>query len=357
MLLTQYPGKKILGILLTPISWLWDWVYRSRRFFYTYDLISQNEFRVPVISVGNLTFGGTGKTPFTLWLSEYLYNYQKMKVMILMRGYKGKLENSSGILHADSKLGFSPFEYGDEALLYARRLKNASIVVGKERSKNLNFYFHKELPDVVLLDDGHQHLKLARDLNIVLFDATMGLDNYKLAPSGYMREGFSALKYADLIILGRVDQVSPEKLGKLRELIYSKVGNHVPMGEVYYSLSGLFTSNCNDFIDLDLIRGKNVICIAGIASPKSFFNMVKGVGANVIDELIFPDHHFFTFEDISQVLAEAEKKNAFVITTEKDMVKIRRVINDERIMYFEVQVCFSSGEEETKKIINNCLDK
>jgi tetraacyldisaccharide 4'-kinase len=348
--------KNSWKVLLSPFSWLWEWIYIFRRFLYTYDLVAQNQYRVPIISVGNLTFGGTGKTPFTLWLSEYLSHRQNKKIMILMRGYKGKLEHSSGILHADSRLGFSPFEYGDEALLYARRLKDASIVVGKNRSQNLDYYFHKELPDVVLLDDGHQHLKLGRNLNIVLFDATMPLTRYKVAPMGYMREGFSALKDADLIVLGRVDQVSPEKLNDLRSLVNAKASGAVPIAEVYYSLSGLFTSDSNEMMDLELIRGKNVICIAAIASPGSFFSMVKDVGANVIEEIAFPDHHFFTYNDLNEILARAEEQNAFVITTEKDMVKIRRIINDERIMYFEIQICFASGEQKAREIIDRCVN-
>ena len=126
------PILKFLMILLTPISFLWDGIYRLRRFLYSYNFIKVDKFQVPIISVGNLTFGGTGKTPFTIWLSEYI-NQKNKKVMILSRGYKGNLENSSGILRSGKKLGFNPFEYGDEALLLVRRLKNAVVVVGNKR--------------------------------------------------------------------------------------------------------------------------------------------------------------------------------------------------------------------------------
>ena len=121
--------RKLLG----PFSWAWESVYQVRRFAYNYGVFKRNKFQVPIISVGNLTFGGTGKTPITLWIAEY-FNSRERKVMILMRGYKGKLEHSSGILRSGKKIGFNPFYFGDEALLFARRLQNVSVVVGKNRS-------------------------------------------------------------------------------------------------------------------------------------------------------------------------------------------------------------------------------
>src|SRR5690606_13385277 len=131
---------------LTPLAFLWEGFYRVRRFFYTYGYLQQNVFQVPIVSIGNLTFGGTGKTPFTLWLSEF-YARNDLKVMILMRGYRGQLEKSSGILHGGRKLGYNAFEYGDEPLLLARRLEKASIVVGRNRSENLRYHYDREQPD------------------------------------------------------------------------------------------------------------------------------------------------------------------------------------------------------------------
>jgi tetraacyldisaccharide 4'-kinase len=130
--------KVINLIFLTPISLLWEFVHDIRRTFYDYGIFKQYSFHVPVISIGNLTFGGTGKTPFTLWLAKFLGQENK-KVMILMRGYKGKLENIGGVIEAGKKINPDPYIYGDEALLYARQLENASIVVGKKRSELVYF--------------------------------------------------------------------------------------------------------------------------------------------------------------------------------------------------------------------------
>ncbi len=157
-------------ILLTPLALLWEGVYRLRRAAYRYGTFEQRHFKVPIISIGNLSFGGTGKTPFTLWLAENLAKRNK-SVMILMRGYKGKLEHQSGILRGGAKIGSTPLDFGDEAILLSRRLPEAAVVVGKNRADNLDKYFDEVRPDVVLLDDGHQHLRIARQLNFVFFDA------------------------------------------------------------------------------------------------------------------------------------------------------------------------------------------
>ena len=348
---------KILPILstvfLSPISILWENIYRVRRFSYNFGIFSRNEFKVPIISIGNLTFGGTGKTPFTLWLSDYLYGLDK-KVMILTRGYKGKLEHKSGILKSDRRLGYNPMLYGDEPMLLARRLTNASIVVGKNRSENLKHYFESEKPDVVLLDDGHQHSKLARNVNIVLFDSLMSLQRYKVAPKGYMREGFSALKDADLVVLGRCDQASSEQKEKLKKMIL-EYNPRIPFAEISYLPTGLFDSNYEKALELDQIANQNVICIAGIASPGSFYNSIENLGAKIVHKETFPDHHYFTTEEIDRLIQLAKKENAIIITTEKDIVKIRKISDASEIYYLEIKVNFMNGKEQTQEIISKAF--
>ncbi|MBT3585219.1 MAG: tetraacyldisaccharide 4'-kinase [Halobacteriovoraceae bacterium] len=329
-------------------------MYRIRRFFYSFGYLKREVFKVPIISIGNLTFGGTGKTPFTLWVSEYMASKNK-KVMILMRGYKGSLEHFSGILRSDGRLGFNPAEYGDEALLLARRLKNASVVVGKNRAENLDFYFDEEKPDVVLLDDGHQHLQLQRRMNIVLFDCLMPLANYKVAPQGYMREGFSALKSAEVIVLGRADQVDLEKIASLKKLITPHLSPGVAFAEIKYIPVGFYDIHYHMAFDLNDIRGKKVICVAGIASPNSFFSLAESLGAEILEQKAFPDHHQFKLDELTTLCERAEKNDCIILTTEKDMVKMRRIHDSSNIVYLEIKVEFIRGEEKVKEIISNCI--
>lgn len=342
-------------IMLKPFSLIWGSLYYSRRIFYDYGIFKQRSFQVPIISVGNLTFGGTGKTPFTLWLSEYLHTKNK-QVMILMRGYKGRLENSSGLLHAGKKVSPDAGDYGDEALLFARRLKDATVVVGKKRSENLSFYFPKVNPDVVILEDGHQHIKIKRKINIVLFDALMPLHRYHVAPLGYMREGFHALKDADLIVIGRADLVTPKKINSIKDMLMPYLPNAIQFAEVAFRPNGFYNSAYDMVYTLDQIRGRKVICVAGVANPKSFFKLLEDLGAEVLVTESFPDHHFFKPDEINSLLSYAKSEDALLVTTEKDIVRIKKIVNDENIVFLEVDIHFLSGEAETKKIIDSCFE-
>lgn len=342
-------------LFLTPLSWLWASIYYFRRICYDYGILKQRSFVVPIISVGNLTFGGTGKTPFTLWLSEYLHSKQK-HVMILMRGYKGKLENSGGLIQAGKKINPDPADYGDEALLFARRLNDATVVVGKKRSENLSFYFPKVQPDVVLLEDGHQHIKIKRKLNIVLFDALMPLSRYHVAPLGYMREGFSALKDADLVVIGRADQAKPEKIESLKNLLRPHLPQGIHFAEVGFRPNGFYNASYDLVYTLDQIRNKKVILMAGIANPQSFFKLLEDLGAEILVTESFPDHHFFKPDEINALLSYAKSEDALIVTTEKDIVRIKKIVNDDSIVFLEVDIHFLKGEWETKELIDSCFE-
>ncbi|MCK5882144.1 MAG: tetraacyldisaccharide 4'-kinase [Bacteriovoracaceae bacterium] len=346
---------KVLELtVLLPLSALWESVYRFRRFLYNYNFFHSYSFEVPIVSVGNVFFGGTGKTPFSMWLGEYFHQKEK-KVMVLMRGYKGNLESGNGILNSSSMVGYNPHDFGDEAILLARRLSNASVVVGKNRAQNLCHYFPLENPDVVVLDDGHQHLKLNRKLNFVLFDSLMSLDKYHTAPRGYLREGLTSLKDVDVIAFGRADLVSRSKINSVKSLINPYLEKDVIFAEFCYEPTGLYNSNFDYIHDLEFLRGKKVICIAGVASPEAFYTSIQNHGADVIHRASFPDHHYFTLEELTEVLALARENQAIVITTEKDIVKMRRVVEDERLLFLEVKVKFLSGQEEIEKRLDQVL--
>ena len=344
----------IKRIFFSPLSWIWETVYFLRRACYDYGILRQRSFQVPIISIGNLTFGGTGKTPFTLWLAEYLYKRNK-KVMILMRGYKGKLENSSGIISSNNKMIPDPVEYGDEPLLFARRLVDATIVVGKNRSENLSFYFPKVEPDVVLLDDGHQHIKIKRKLNIVLFDATMPLIRYKVAPLGYMREGFQALKDTDLVVIGKADIAGEAKIQALKEFLNPYLPVGVEFAEVGFRPNGFYNAANDLMYTVDQIKGRKVICVAGVANPQSFFKLLEDLGAEVIVTESFPDHHYFKPDEINALLSYAKNEDALLVTTEKDMVRIKKIVEDDTIVFLEVDIHFLKGEEATLQIIDSCF--
>lgn len=348
-------NKWVEFFLLKPVSGLWANAYRLRRSLYEYGVFKKNYFKIPVISVGNITFGGTGKTPMIIWLTRY-FEEENLRPLILTRGYKGELEHKSGILKSGQRFRSNPQEYGDEPLLISRKMKNGAVVVGKRRSENLQKYFHEVEPDVVLLDDGFQHIQLYRSLNIVLFDALLPLEKYKTAPMGYLREGLTSLKDADAIVISRVDQVSEKKIESLIDLLQTYYRPGIPIAKVRYIPEGIFDCYDNESMKLEELAGKNVLAISAIASPESFYQMLESFGARIVDKAQFSDHYFFKIEDINELLVRASRHNAIIMASEKDIVKIRRVSGDPRLNYLSIKVDFVSGEEAVlssiKKVLN-----
>lgn len=337
-----------------PISWLWEGTYRLRRSCYEYGFLSRSHFKVPVLSVGNLTFGGTGKTPMILWLADYMAS-RDLNPVVLTRGYRGFLENSGGILKSGQRFRLNPQDYGDEPLMIASKMKRGAVIVGKERGKNLERYFPEVLPDVVLLDDGFQHLQIHRAFNIVLFDATMALERYRIAPRGYLREGLSALKDADAIILSRANLVSKDRKEELKALLKRHYHHNPLICEVSYRPVGLFDGFDAYISNVGDLSGQDIVAVTAIASPDSFYQTLESYGANIVARMSFPDHYFFTQTDVNEILLQATKNAAIVVCSEKDMVKLRRVSQDPRLNFLKVHVEFLSGEDKLKEALGKVL--
>jgi len=275
--------------------------------------------------------------------------------MILSRGYKGNLENKFGILHAGKKLGFNSFEFGDEPILLARGLKHSSVVVGKNRAQNLEYYFPKEQPDVVLLDDGHQHLKLKRDMNIVLFDALMPLSSYSVPPLGYMREGFFGLRDADIVVFNRADLVPEKKLIAIKKLIQPHIHRDITFVDIAHSVHGIFDSNFKKVFEPNQVQGKRVLALAGIGAPEAFFMLLEELGCELIEKRVLPDHHLWQKDELSEISRQASEKNAIVVTTEKDIVKVRHLGQGMNFYYLEIGVKFLNGEADFTKALGQYL--
>ena len=338
----------------TPLSFIWEWVYRMRRSFYEYGVFKKHTFKVPVISVGNISFGGTGKTPTIVWLADWL-NEKGLTPVVLTRGYKGQLEHSSGLLKSGQKFRLNPFDYGDEPLMISNKMKKGAVIVGKKRAENLLKYFAEVRPDVVLLDDGFQHLQIFRSFNIVLFDASMPLQLYKVAPLGYLREGMSALKDADAIIISRADMVTKEKLAKLVDTLSEHFHHRPPLALTKYHPLGVFDVHDKYIFSIHELKGLKAIAVTAIASPDSFYKNLEGYGVEITEKVSFPDHYFFTPEDVNELLIKSSQQSAVILCSEKDMVKMKRVSLDGRILFIKVKVEFISGETEILKGLSKVL--
>jgi tetraacyldisaccharide 4'-kinase len=271
------------------------------------------------VSIGNLTTGGTGKTPATRMIAEWAAE-EGYKVAVLSRGYGGKKKRRVTIVSDGKDILADPKEIGDEPCLLAKRLPGIPVVVSKNRylaglEAQIRFgctFF--------ILDDGYQHLKLKRDLNLLLVDASSPFGNGHLLPLGPLREPSGEFKRTDAIILTRAGYTGNniEKEGRLKKLFHGKpvfTGDHVPENIIFPAR--------HEEHPPSFLKGKRVIAFAGIARPFFFRDTLISLGAEILSYRAFPDHHPFTLEEIESLMGEKDTAGAdYLITTEKDWVRL-----------------------------------
>lgn len=274
-----------LTMLLLPLSVLFSWVTALRRWLFRRGWLSVTQLPVPVIVVGNISVGGTGKTPLTLWLCQYLQQ-QGLKPGILSRGYGVKLTKPTLVSPA-----MAASEVGDEPLLLAK-LAQVPVVVWPARAAGGQFLLANTDCNVIICDDGLQHYALARDLEIILIDGQRGLGNGLLLPAGPLREGRSRLNTADLVLSN------------------SAASDHTP-----YQLT-ISPQNPISLLaeQTPLMPPQPVTLVSGIGNPNRFVTTAQAAGYAITDTRFFPDHHPFTAKDLSDIQGP-------VLMTAKDAVK------------------------------------
>ncbi|MEI6631553.1 MAG: tetraacyldisaccharide 4'-kinase [bacterium] len=291
----------IIKLLLLPLSLIYGLVVRFLAFFYTL-----RSYRLPckVISIGNITLGGTGKTVLVEFVSRYLKE-KGHKVAILSRGYK----------RSDA------CSLGDEPYMLKRQLEDIPVIVNPDRIKAAEEAVRDYGVDTVVLDDGFQQWRIKKDLEIVLVDATEPFGNGRLLPAGILRQPLSALRQADILFLSKVD-LSPgylkakDFLSRINPgaLIFESI--HKPLG--FYGLG-----NNQELFRPEAFKAETVALISGIGSPDSFEGLIKGLGINIGLSFRFPDHHHYSEEELRGLIRQAKEKNITkIITTEKDAVRI-----------------------------------
>ncbi len=300
---------------LYPFSLLYGCAVRLRTVAYTVRLFKTNRLPCPVVSVGNITVGGTGKTPLVIALATRLKE-RGIPVAVLSRGYQGS--NTSGPVVSDGEtIHLSPEEAGDEAYLMAERLRGLPVLVGKDRFTNGRIALQRYGIRGILLDDGFQHLPLHRDLNILLVDSTIGFGDQYLLPRGVLREPLTHLRRASLFLLTKVED--PGACRPLEDLL-RKIHPEAPVFHSSYEASGLVGPR-GEREDLSSFHARKVLALSGIANPSPFLSLLKKCGMRVINEVIFPDHHRYTQKDLASI--EKKVKGAdWIVTTEKDLVRL-----------------------------------
>lgn len=348
----------MLKILLYPLSWLYGVVVFFRNRLYDLDILKSREFDTPVISIGNITVGGTGKTPHV----EYLVNLLKEKynVATLSRGYKRK---TKGFRLAETVS--TAAEVGDEPLQIKNKFPEITVSVCENRVDGVEKLLDSEnekSPDVILLDDAFQHRRITPGINILLIDYNRQIKEDHLLPAGRLREGAYQIRRANIIIFTKCpDEVTPI----MRRILQNDV-NLLPYQSLFFTrfeygkllpafngkqLGKLFYNE----------RQYAMLVVTGIASPEPVYKHLKQY-SRTIETLSFPDHYAYKYEDIKAIerkfeSIQAEKK--IIVTTEKDLMRLRSCesLSDElksALYYLPIKVQFLEEEKKSfnKKILN-----
>jgi tetraacyldisaccharide 4'-kinase len=315
----------------------------GRRLIYKSYLKKPKKLPAKVISIGNLTLGGTGKTPAVIAIAEEAKR-RGFKPCILTRGYKGKASGPCFV----SKGGFPLLtvkEAGDEPYLMAERLRDVPIVMGKNRYKSgifaiENLYSKAPSSELLfILDDGFQHWSLHRDIDVLLIDATNPFGNGKLFPEGILREPLKAMRRAHIVVMTKADMICNE----LMKAINLKIKEHNPDAILYISFHKpiAFVNTSGEIKNLDSLKYTPVYAFAGIANPQHFKVLLSSIGADVVRFKSFRDHHPYKQQDINKIKKDASGLK--IITTEKDLVRLKGLRLPEDISALRIE--FSIGEE------------
>lgn len=298
-------------ILLVPLALLY---VGGLKLYLWWRLNRQERVGALVISVGNLSMGGTGKTPVVVAISQYLQQ-AGFRVAVLSRGYRGSWSQRGGIVSDGERTFATCAEAGDEPILIARRLPGVAVLVGKDRRRTARLAIEQLNCNAIVLDDGFQYWQLHRDIDLVLLDPKRPFANGWTLPAGYLREPPDHLHRADALLI-QADEISAEleRFASLPCFTWNKLpctvrALHQP-----------------EPLPLQWMQAKRVFLVAGIARFESFHHSVEQLGAHIVGSWRLPDHHFYTPADVVEIQRRAQQCGAeIILTTEKDAVKLEEM--------------------------------
>lgn len=293
---------RLVMLGLYPLSWLFRGLIGLRNFAYWSRLAPVRRAAIPVVSIGNLTVGGTGKTPLALWLARGLAA-RGARVALVSRGYRGSARGVAIVSTGDGPL-LGPEVVGDEPAMMARGFGGV-VVVAARRIDGVNEAARLGC-EVAVLDDGFQHRALARDFDLVLYDGTRG----PLLPAGPLRESLRAIRRADAVVLTPAAGATVVDLG-------------LPAFRVTTELTGLVESVGGHWQErtCGCLAGKRVVAVSGIAHPERFYELIRHWDAEIVEVFEYADHHQYTHTDWQEISRRSQDCD-LLVTTEKDLVKL-----------------------------------
>ncbi len=330
-----WPGLQRFSLILLSIPY--GLVVRLRNWLYDMGWKKVYQAQVPVVCVGNLTVGGTGKTPCVEFIARW-YRQRDWRVTLLSRGYGSKQGRN------------------DEALVLEESLPDVPHLQGVDRVELARIAVEELESEVLVLDDGFQHRRLARNLDIVLVDCTNPWGYGHVLPGGFLREPLSGLKRANLVLLTRCDQVSEEKRKEIQQQIRRQTKN-IPIASSTHKPVHL-TNSDQETKELATLKEVPVAGFCGIGNPDAFRQTLLGLGADVVAFREFPDHHSYTREDLDDLRSwvRQQAKDCVLITTQKDLVKIRLTQLGERQLWaLQIQLHITEGQETLDRQLEEAL--
>ena len=362
---TPFYGWLILGFL-RGCSYLYEYGVRLKLAMYDMGIKKKEKLDCCVISIGNITVGGTGKTPTAQKMAD-LIKRMGYRVVILNRGYRSHWDKEIGIVSDGNKIFMTAYEAGDEAYLMAKTLPGIPVVIGKNRAVTGKYAVEKLNAEVIIMDDGYQHWHLERDLDVVLVDTLNMFGNGCVLPRGMLREPLENLNRGDLFLLTKTDQSSVLSRMQLRKTIErynakAPVVESVHHPKNFVEIADWYKGITQNHMDLSELEGKDVMVFSAIGNPSSFEQTLSSIGLNIKEAVRYPDHHDYGMLEMQYILERASSHKAVaMITTSKDAVKIpTEFIYSSReiplyILNMDIQV--TDGFEEFKECVLNAIKK
>lgn len=325
-----------------PFAPLYGWLMSFRAALYKKGVLAQQRLSVPVVSVGNLTMGGTGKTPVTIYLARLLGDRNPA---IVSRGYKGKSRGEIHVVSDGKKVDSNAAFSGDEPVLMAESLPGVPVLTGKKRAVAGRYAIDNFQTGLILIDDGFQHLALSRDVNIALFKVDSFLGNNRIFPGGDMREPLKALHRANCFVLTCVDNDNRERAIAIRQALEKRFPA-IPVFFTAYQPTGVISVDGKRH-DILEVRKQSIYAFCGLASPVSFQRTLAGAGLDIVGFKAFKDHHDYTGKELNRLVRDAKDAGAQgLITTEKDLVKLKNMVCDFPLMALRMAVVPEHGFDQ-----------
>ncbi len=348
----NWPKQKWLLAPLLPLSWLYRSLVACRNFFYDKKIFATVRVPAKVVSIGNLNVGGSGKTPTAAFLANALLA-RGYRVALVARGY-GRTQRNDCIVSDGHTVLATIHEAGDEPLLLAQQCPGAIIVVAENKTRAAQIAAERFQPHFILVDDGFQHRRLWRDLDVLLLPAPMPLQKPWLLPAGPLREPLHNLRRAHVVLLTELSRLNVQEQQIARTALQQYTSARVldvafTPGEIHALFAGKTLAST-------LTHAQNALLVSGIARPERLRKSAETAGIHVVEHIVYRDHHKYTTQDVERIIKKFYDARAeSILTTAKDAVKLRGFAQLQPLPIYILESCFTAETAALTELLETVL--